>query len=303
LLGRIREQTGATQVRRGERIQSLWRGYGEVVRFHLTGADQPSVVVKHVRPPKGSGRSHSRKLRSYEVEQTWYQDWASRCGDNCRVPACIALERGKGEWLFVLEDLDASGYPGRGHSLSDRQNDLCVRWLAGFHATFLGDRPRGLWKIGTYWHLATRPDELQQMPGGALRGAAKDIDARLGSARFQTLVHGDAKPANFCFSANGRAVAAVDFQYVGGGCGMKDLAYFCSGESRRSTQRLLDVYFSALRQGLSGRPVDAAAVEAEWRSLYAWACADFQRFMAGWSPGWRDRSYGQELTRQVLARR
>ena len=65
------------------------------------------------------------------------------------------------------------------------------------------------------------------MQNADLKKAAQGIDKRLQSARFQTLVHGDAKLANFCFSDVGQ-VAAVDFQYVGKGCGMKDVAYFIS---------------------------------------------------------------------------
>ena len=301
MIERICEVTGARVARRGQRIQSLWSGYGEVVRYELTGATMPSVVVKHVRPPRGSGRSHSRKLRSYEVEQAFYGRWAERCGAACRGPRCLHVERLGGEWLFVLEDLDAAGFPGRSRDLSPRQMDRCVRWLAHFHATFLGERPRGLWKVGTYWHLATRPEEIEAMPRGPLRRAAPAIDARLSGARYRTLVHGDAKPANFCFSHDGRSVAAVDFQYVGGGCGMKDLAYFCTGEGRGTTERLLEVYFAALREALAGHRVDVAAVEAEWRELYRWAWADFQRFLAGWSPGWRPPPYGKKLTQRVLA--
>ena len=32
--------------------------------------------------------------------------------------------------------------------------------LAELHARFLGEAPEGLWSEGSYWHLATRLDEL-----------------------------------------------------------------------------------------------------------------------------------------------
>jgi thiamine kinase-like enzyme len=132
------------------------------------------------------------------------------------------------------------------------------------------------------------------MSNQRLRRAAKPIDEKLNRASFQTLVHGDAKPANFCFGRG--KVAAVDFQYVGGGCGMKDLAYLCSGEDRRSTEKWLDTYFLALGELLP----NGGQVAEEWRPLYPWAMADFHRFMDGWSPGWRPRGYAAQLTDSVL---
>jgi aminoglycoside phosphotransferase (APT) family kinase protein len=297
---RIAQLAGASSARRTERIQQLWDGYGEAARYELTGGPVDSVVVKEVRPGAGRGRSHDRKLRSYQVEQAWYGRWASRCGPACRVPRALGCERADGRWLFVLEDLDAAGFPLHTPFLSDQRLAACLRWLAAFHATFLGERPSGLWKIGTYWHLKTRPDELSAMARGPLRDAAGAIDARLNGARFLTLVHGDAKPSNFCFSRDGRSVAAVDFQYVGGGCGMKDVAYLLAGEDRSATKRALDLYFGALRRCLAGG-VDGAALEAEWRTLFAWAWADFERFLAGWDPHGRVHPHGRELTRSALA--
>lgn len=298
---RIAEIAGATSARRVERIQELWGGYGEAARYALVGGAVDSVVVKQVRPGPDRGRSHDRKLRSYEVERAWYEGAAARCGAACRVPRALGCEREAGEWRFVLEDLNAAGFPVRAPFLSDRRLALCLRWLAAFHATFLGERPRGLWKIGTYWHLKTRPDELRAMERSPLRDAAEAIDAQLSGARYLTFVHGDAKPSNFCFAADDRSVAAVDFQYVGGGCGMKDVAYLRTGEDRSSTARSLDVYFRALREHL--RPdVDASAVEEEWRDLFEWAWADFQRFLAGWAPHSRIHPFGQQMTRLVLAR-
>ena len=314
----ILEATGAARFEVAEVIQDLWSGYGKILRLRLDGGgSRRSVVVKHVRMPNAarhprgwnSDLSHQRKVRSYEVEAEWYQSYSGRCGSDCRVPAFIAFERDGDEVLMVLEDLDAAGFPARKHTLEWCQVQGCLRWLAGFHATFMGVAPDGLWEVGTYWHLATRSEELQVLDDRELKAAAEAIDRRLTSARYQTLVHGDAKLANFCFSADGKAVAAVDFQYVGGGCGMKDVAYFvgsCLDEvvSERRESELLDYYFAELGQALGrhGNPIDTGALSAEWRELYPVAWTDFHRFLKGWSPGhWKINSYSERLAREVVA--
>lgn len=310
VLQRIEQVMGARRASRGGLIQTLWSGYGELFRVYLDGAElggQPvdSVIVKHVRPPRAAkrDRGHQRKLRSYQVELAWYRDWSGRCGPDCRVPHFIAGDETLGEWFFVLEDLDSAGFDQRRRSLSRVEIEAVLRWLATFHGTFMGQTPTGLWPVGTYWHLATRPDELAATRDPTLRRAAAAIDARLSGARFQTLVHGDAKVANFCFGTGG--VAAVDFQYVGGGCGMKDVAYFLSsvlGDRALDQQvpHLLDHYFVCLREAV-GPDVDADALETEWRGLHPWAWADFVRFMAGWAPGhWRRERYALTMTEQVL---
>ena len=56
-----------------ERIQSLWGGYGELVRCYLQDYPAP-VVVKKIKIPsiqslhKADVFSHERKLKSYQVE-------------------------------------------------------------------------------------------------------------------------------------------------------------------------------------------------------------------------------------------
>jgi hypothetical protein len=62
---------------------------------------------------------------------------------------------------MVLEDLDDSCFPVRKDSASMREIQVCLQWLANFHAAFIGEIPVGLWPVGTYWHLETRPDELE----------------------------------------------------------------------------------------------------------------------------------------------
>lgn len=283
-LARVAEKMSAKRAERGETLQVLWSGYGEIVRVHLDGAAQQTVVVKHVRPPTRTrdDAGHARKLRSYEVETAFYRSFAARTDASCRVATCHdAFERPR-ERFLVLEDLDAAGFHRRARSPRGQDLYACLAWLASFHARFLGQRPDGLWKIGTYWHLATRPAELAiaAKKDPSIEARARELDRKLAAAQFRTLLHGDAKPANFCFSARtGGAVAAVDFQYVGGGPGIVDVAYLLHGES--APKHALDFYFEALRSDLSA-DVDGEALEAEWRALYPIAVADFERFLAGW---------------------
>ncbi|XP_034409472.1 uncharacterized protein pkdc [Cyclopterus lumpus] len=303
---------GASSLRVGAKIQTLWSGYGEIVRLHLEGCDRPSVVVKHVKFPEeaehpggwNTDRSHARKVRSYQVETHWYRSYST--DGSCRTPVCLAACSQGDEMLIVLEDLDVAGYDQRRTSVKDGEIKACLRWLAHFHALFLGATPEGLWPVGTYWHLETRPDELEAMRGDAeLKAAAGDIDGKLDACLFKTVVHGDAKLANFCFSRSGGDVAAVDFQYVGGGCGMKDVVYFLGScmEERECEERvpaLLDYYFAELKQSVKN-DVDFLALEKEWREMFAFAWTDFHRFLLGWMPGhWKINRYSKRLTKEVL---
>lgn len=307
------ESTGARAIERGPRIQRLWSGYGEIYRARLVGASPEAVVVKRVEPPAidhhprgwAGARSHARKLRSYDVELTFYRRFAPRLGGDARVAALVAGSQDERGWWLVLEDLDAAGFPLRRESASPAEARACLTWLARFHARFLGEPTDGLWPVGTYWHLATRPDELAAIEDPALARAAPLLDARLSACRFPTVVHGDAKLANFCFGLDGE-VAGVDFQYAGGGPGVKDVAYFLSSlgdEVGVDGDGYLDTYFAALRAAVAerGAAIDLDALEAEGRSLYPLAWADFHRFLAGWAPGhWKRNSYCRRMTRAAL---
>ncbi len=113
----IKQATDATQIELIEIIQELWSGYGAIMRYRLTGAVRPSVVVKHVRlqddtgHPRGwnTDRSHQRKIHSYQVKIAWYRSFANLCVDLCPVPHCLAVAQRGEETLIVLEDLDTAG--------------------------------------------------------------------------------------------------------------------------------------------------------------------------------------------------
>jgi hypothetical protein len=298
----VLSQTGSQELTEISRVQPLWGGYGELLRLSLRGGPMASVILKRVDSPDIPQLSLSdrRKRRSYAVEQTWYQQGSQRCHPGCRVARCYGVARLPERSFLLLEDLKNAGFqPVRPPQALHVRSGLS--WLAHFHALFLETRPPDLWEQGTYWHLDTRREEWQRMPRGPLKEAARALDERLRKANHQTLLHGDAKPANFCWTPEG-AAAAVDFQYVGPGCGIRDVAYFldcCLGESgcQSQAQGWLDTYFTLLRQTVRR---DISQLEREWRSLFCVAWSDFCRFEQGWGQPGPAGPYSQAMLDQAL---
>jgi len=129
--------TGASVCFEIEVIQNLWSGYGKIARYGLTESDHETVVVKHVRLPENSchprgwdsDRSHERKVRSYQVEVAWYEQWSLRCDETCRVPRFLLLEAQGDDVLMVLEDLDDSGFAERRSTVNDEELHAGLSWL------------------------------------------------------------------------------------------------------------------------------------------------------------------------------
>jgi len=325
LLEQVLECTGASSISNSQPVQNLWSGYGQIVRLQLKIDDAArheklSVIVKHSKPPvkaqhpRGwdSDVSVQRKLESYRVEAHWYRHYAKAVREICSLPALLGSfvsedqsnHQGDNQSWLILEDLDLQ-FPVRQSRLSMQSCKPCLRWLARFHAHHLQSSCEGLWDTGTYWYLQTRQDEFAAMPSGALKSAAVQLDETLNNVNFQTLVHGDAKVANFCFSPDSNEVAMVDFQYVGRGCGTRDVMYFLSSalndaECEQYADALLDVYFAELAIYIPAQL--RQAVEDEWRDLYVMAWADFHRFLAGWMPGHvKIHDYMRRMSKMALA--
>ncbi|MFT4728571.1 MAG: hypothetical protein ACI9UN_003082 [Granulosicoccus sp.] len=299
-----------------ERIQSLWGDQGQILRLRTDSNRHPTCVLKHIsldtqaHHPRGwnTSTSFQRKATSYDVERCWYENYADECDVICKVPQLLGTQTQSSDSLILLEDL-SSVYPLIRSSLSVGEARVCLEWLAHFHAQFLGNPGHRLWPEGCYWHLSTRADEFAAMPECRVKRAAKKLDAKLAGAQFKTLVHGDAKVANFCFSPTLDSVAGVDFQYVGKGCGIKDVVYFLGSclteaECADNESALLELYFTALRNALSDKHSLQIIhdIESEWRSLYGVAWTDFYRFLLGWMPTHQKiNSYTLSLCERTLS--
>ncbi|GHB67928.1 phosphotransferase [Psychrosphaera saromensis] len=329
-----------------EQLQELWSGYGSIVRCYSKNKKQ-SYIVKHIQTsapltehPRGwSGdKSHQRKIKSYQVETHFYREYASFCNkafnqncnhgcsqshnqqnaaQNCKVPTLYEIIELEDGYLLVMEDLHASGF-----NISADKNDwqklkTAITWLANFHSKFMFTKADNLWSQGGYWHLNTRQDELLAMPESNLKQQATRLDKRLKEAKYQTLIHGDAKFENLCFHSDGNSVAAVDFQYVGRGVGVVDLAYLAGSALDQSGleefgELILPFYLNALKQALADAvthtphdehsSIDFVELSKEYQELYPVAWADFYRFLLGWNPkSWKVNAYIKQMAEKALS--
>lgn len=180
--------------------------------------------------------------------------------------------------------------------------------------------PTGLWDQGCYWHLDTRQQEFQSIPRSwsELRGVADRVDAVLKGQRadgsettcHQTLVHGDFKSANLLWNADGRC-CAYDFQYVGKGLGVRDMAKFVVSavdidvlEEDQGEQQLLQHYHTELLKQLRSNGKAEAAQRYSYEVMVAQfelCLVDYVRFMAGWG-FWGNVEWASERTREIIKR-
>ena len=303
----------ANKICKVECIQKLWSDYGDISRYFLEGGELESIIIKQIKIKSGGNHprgwdtdaSHLRKLKSYEIECNWYEGLARKSDSSCYIPSCYAIMRQNDRIYIFLEDLKTSGFSIQKESLSWEEFKSCLDWLANFHAIYLNEKPIGLWEQGNYWHLDTRQDEWNRMKNQDLKKHAQAIDSKLKNCQFKTIIHGDAKLANFCFSESSE-VAAVDFQYVGQGSGIQDLVYFMSSclsedDCFDLEEEVLSYYFKILQTKIASTNLDAKALEKEWRTLYSFAWADFIRFLDGWSPNhWKENKYSLKQCKIAL---
>lgn len=300
-----------------EEVQALWSDFGALVRCFSPKLNK-HIIVKKIAPPSAENSthprgwntttSHTRKLKSYAIENEFYQNFAQHTDENCAVPQLIASGSQGDSTLLVMDDLTELGFSERREQGTEFIVKQGIHWLAHFHARFMQTSADNLWQQGGYWHLATRQDELNKMPESELKNCASAIDAKLKQAQFQTLVHGDAKLQNMCFEPESGKVAAVDFQYVGKGAGVVDLMYFLGSafeqeDLYKHNDKLFEFYLSTLKSALTKYKVDVdiAALEQEYRTVYCFAWADFYRFLLGWNPdSWKVNDFIVEMANMAV---
>ncbi|KAI7492533.1 hypothetical protein KC357_g1146 [Hortaea werneckii] len=199
-------------------------------------------------------------------------------------------------------------------------------------------RAEGVWLNGGYTYLATRRKEYADLLedadsewSSALCRPIPTVDASLAElvaqvlspntspdvtpsqiSAYETLIHGDVKSENLFANTEGSAVAFFDFQYVGMGLGVCDLAklFTCSVPMHMLTPELLsgDVAL-AMTDGERGllqryqRTISSiSGKKYPWRELemhWSTALVDWLRFQASWG-FWGNTSWLEARVRHIL---
>ncbi|SAM84256.1 uncharacterized protein UBRO_20127 [Ustilago bromivora] len=225
--------------------------------------------------------------------------------------ASSSAESGRGKTL-ILEDL-AIRYP----ILAEKR--ARVSFCPPPSEAAKGWKGKGLWQQGGYSYLSTRLSELEfispiDSPWGRLGlHSASTIPVAIDwclrnppNRTHLSLVHGDVKTANMAFSHDAAKLAMYDFQYVGVGLGVQDLAKFLTTSiparlltSREQEEELLRTYHDFLCNSLP------EGAEYEWEDLmrdWELALVAWLTFLAGWIRGfWGNVEWLTQRVEQLLS--
>ena len=264
-----RESVGTGQMAHNERYRFTFDG---------DAGDAPtSVVIKFPSPSEESRAAGG--AGGYRNEVRFYTDLAA--GLSVAVPACLhgAVTDDSTSFTLVLEDLAPARQGDQIRGAADDQILAAVENLAGLHAPRWGDpsladidwlRSSGGEAVA-YVELFTPMfvDRYRDRLSEQARMVFEEFGAKSAAwidrePPVPTLVHGDYRLDNLMFSttAGGAPVTAVDWQTIGVGCGLRDVAYLLGNSSepearRRHEAEALDRY----RGAMAGLGVDLTADE------------------------------------------
>lgn len=210
-----------------------------------------------------------------------------------------------------LEELSKDGHRNPSHTI----------WLNGGY-TYLSTRRKEYksltqdhdseWRLPLTQPLAPTNHSIAELAALYL---APGLTSPSPTADYQTLIHGDVKSENLFTTPSGHAVAFYDFQYVGLGLGVCDLAklFTCSiplhlltGPSnpgpelpntipmQSGEEQLLRRYWERVKEQ-GGRNYDWAVFKRHWEV----ALVDWLRFQASWG-FWGETEWLEARVRSIL---
>lgn len=252
-------------------------------RVTVDGEGCPDSVVVKLPALDEAAVFTSTMLRMYIREVGFFGHLASE--SPVRVPASLhcSVDEETSQFVVVMEDLCGMRTVDQVQGMSIEDAEHAVDELAAWHATWWG-RSEQLAEAGLTVHLrdpiypAVLPMVFAEgwekvtssvdVPEPILAVGPRFADAiapllhDLGGAPT-TMIHGDYRADNMLFDDEGR-VALLDFQLIGTGAGVYDLAYFVTQSlstdvAEAHERELFDRWIERLREGGVAEPDLAGA--------------------------------------------
>jgi ketosteroid isomerase-like protein len=274
--------TSFTSVQIGEGVGIMGQLFQVTPTYDGTASGPASVIVK-LPSPFEENRAQGVALGMYEAEVRFYNELAAATSTTTPHSYGGSIEPGTANFVLVLEDLGHLTMADEVAGMSLAQAHAAVRALASLHRSWWGrtgaaeyawlptlDHPRIAAVSAVYpqlWQgfVAKFGDLLSpeaHAHGDRIAGSWGDLMAQL-AKRPNTLLHMDFRCENMFFGdtafGNGDDVTVFDWQAIGRGPGVYDLAYLLGGslptEVRRANEsELLHAYHDAL--GVDGYSYD-----------------------------------------------
>ncbi len=228
----------------------------------------PATVVLKTASADENSRSVGVGLGVYDREVRFYSELAPRIGGPLAQCHTAVVDPRDGWFTLLLEDVAPAVQGDQIAGCSAAQARLAIHELAKLHAPVFGDPQLGATPWLNQEMVLGQALMTQLLPGFAERYGERvaaehlevcrrfiaSLDGWVADRRPPLgLVHGDYRLDNILFGADDapRRFAVVDWQTVGWGPAMTDVAYFLGGsltvEDRRAhEQSLVREYFDAL---------------------------------------------------------
>lgn len=251
------------------------------------GQSMPSSVVVKCPSQDPTSRATSLEFGLYEKELLWYEELRVRSNIHCPEYFGSWFDADTGNFQLLLQDCSPACQGDQLQGASLAQVVAGVKELAHLHAPFIGDESLAAHRLfakdqamrairialyAEFWpqfkaRYENRLDAEILAMGDVVAEHYVALEQR--QSPLVTLVHGDFRLDNLLFGSSGERPFVLDWQTLGMGCPMKDVAYFIGtsiadrGERRVNEMALVECYFATLEQ--AGAIFDRDALLREYR--------------------------------------
>ena len=265
------QQLRPTQI--GQGVGLMGDIYRVAIQYAEKATSLPASVVVKLPSSFEENRAQGIAFGMFEAEVRFYNELASRVSVGLPDIYCAEITPGSADFVIVMEDLSHLTMVDQSVGMTLEQAVASVKVLANIHAiwwdqvktpefewipSMVGSRIEFVDQLLTQIYQGFAEGFAEYLPDGGLEvykkfsGNYLKLNTTLANRSPWTLAHQDYRVENMMFGATGtRQVVVLDWQGIGRGPGVYDLAYILGGSMditlRRAHEKaLVNTYHAQL---------------------------------------------------------